>query len=51
MRTRTIVLGYGVGVLMGVVFFATIMGKLDWHIGLPIEVTLLVALIATRFWD
>ena len=51
MRTRTIVLGYGIGALMVAVSLATFMGKIAVPLGLSVFVILFVALIANRFWD
>ena len=51
MRTRTMVLGYGIGVLMVVVSFATFMGKMAVPLGLSVFIILFVALIANHFWD
>ena len=51
MRTRTIVLGYGIGVLMAVVFFATVEGKMDLPIALSVFLALFSALIVVRFWN
>ena len=51
MRTRTVILGYVIGVLMVAVFFATVMGKIVLPIGVSVFATLFAALIANRFWD
>ena len=51
MRARTLIIGYGIGVLIVGVSFATFIDKLHWLAGLLVVITLLAALIANRFWD
>ena len=51
MRTRTVILGYGIGVLMVAVFFVIVMGKIALSIGVSVFVILFGALIANCFCD